>query len=82
MQKRTRSILEELEDMHRERDVGHIVETRATNLIAGAIRLIDLIEDTYSPEEAEKLTKKLTNAIRLKDSGKFTRSLRKINESK
>ena len=33
MQKRTRSLLEELESMHQERDSRLIIETRARNLI-------------------------------------------------
>ena len=44
MQKRTRSLLEELESMHQERDSRLIIETRARNLIDTAIRLFEQIE--------------------------------------
>ena len=82
MQKRTRSILEELESMHHVRDSKHVIESRAENIIASAINLIELMEETYDPEEVENLTRKLLNSIKLKDSQKFKRSLTRVNESK
>lgn len=82
MKKRTRSILEELELMHTQRDAKYVIETRAENIIASAINLIELMEETYTDEEVENLTRKLLNSIRQKDSLKFKRSLGRINESK
>ena len=79
MQKETRSILGELESLYAERDNKHIIENRANNVIASAIRLLEQIDDTYSPEQAENLTRKLINAIKLRDPGKFTRSVRKTD---
>jgi hypothetical protein len=77
MQKRTRSLLEELESMHQERDSRLIIETRARNLIEQATRLFEQIEHTYSAEQAETLQRKLLNAIRNRDSDKFARSVRR-----
>lgn len=82
MKKRTRSLLEELELMHTQRDAKYVIESRAENIIASAINLIELMEETYTEEEVENLTRKLLNSIRLKDSLKFKRSLGRINESK
>ena len=82
MQKKKRSILEELESMHLDRDSRHIIESRADNIIASAINLINLINETYSAQEADDLTRKLLNSIKLKDARKFKRSLGRINESK
>lgn len=83
MQKKTRSILEELdalyEEHHAERDARYIIESRGSNLIASAIRLVEEIERNYTPEQAENITRKLLNAIKLKDPGKFTRSVRKTD---
>ena len=79
MQKKTRSLLEELDAMYIEREKRHVIETRASNIIAGAIRLLEEIESTYAPEQAENLTRKLLNAIKLKDPGKFTRTVRKTD---
>lgn len=79
MQKRTRSILEELDNLYVERDLKLMIETRASNLIDTAIRLIEQIESVYSAEQAEVLTRKLLNAIRNKDSNKFARSVRRAH---
>jgi hypothetical protein len=79
MQKKTRSLLEELENLHTERDSRHIIENRASNIIASAIRLLEQIDETYTPEQAENLTRKLINAIKLRDPGKFTRTVRKTD---
>ena len=79
MQKKTRSLLEELDTMYIERDSRHIIETRASNIISSAIRLLEQIDESYTPEQAENLTRKLINAIKLRDPGKFTRTVRKTD---
>ena len=84
MQKQTRSILEELDTLYTERkanvdDRRYVIESRATNVIASAIRLLEQIEDSYNPEQAENLTRKLINAIRFKDPGKFIRSVKRTD---
>jgi hypothetical protein len=79
MQKKTRSILEELESLHSERDSRHVIENRANNIISSAIRLLEQIDASYTPEQAENLTRKLINAIKLRDPGKFTRTVRKTD---
>lgn len=83
MQKRTRSILDELDSMYdekfQERDRRYIVESRATNVIASAIRLIEQIESAYPPEQADNLIRKLLNAMRDKDPKKFTRTVRRTD---
>jgi hypothetical protein len=79
MQKKTRSLLEELDSMYIERDSRHVIETRASNIISSAIRLLEQIDESYTPEQAENLTRKLINAIKLRDPGKFTRTVRKTD---
>ncbi len=83
MQKKTRSILEELDALYTEknadRDRRYIIESRATNVIASAIRLIEQIESSYSAEQADNLVRKLLNAIRDKDAKKFTRTVRRTD---
>ena len=79
MQKKTRSILEELETLYAEHDARHVIENRASNIISSAIRLLEQIDSTYTPEQAENLTRKLVNAIRLRDPSKFTRTVRKTD---
>ena len=77
MQKKTRSLLEELDSMYVTRDSRWIIETRAANIIASAIRLLEQIDETYPPEQAENLRRKLLNAIGQRDPGKFTRTVRR-----
>jgi hypothetical protein len=79
MQKRTRSILEELDDLYVERDRRLLIENRAASIIANAVRLLEQIDTEFSPEQAENLQRKLLNAIRTRDSGKFARSVRRTN---
>ena len=79
MQKRTRSLLEELDDLYVERDRRLLIENRASTLIASAIRLLEQIDTEFPPEQADNLTRKLLNAIRTRDSGKFSRSVRRTN---
>jgi hypothetical protein len=79
MQKKTRSLLEELDSMYIERDQRHVIENRASNIIASAIRLLEQIDENYAPDQAENLTRKLINAIKLRDPGKFTRTVRKTD---
>ena len=86
MQKKTRSILEELDSIYTERysnqnERRYILESRGSNVISSAIRLMEQIEEFYDPEEAENLQRKLLNAIRAKDPKKFYRSLRRADEN-
>lgn len=79
MQKRTRSILDELESLYSERDKNLVIESRAANIIAGAINLLEQIDAAYPPDQAENLTRKLLNAIRTRDTSRFSRTVRKSN---
>lgn len=85
MQKQTRSILQELEMLYAEKkpqqDRRYIIETRASNVMASAIRLVEQIESMYPPEVSENLVRKLLNAIRTKDPAKFTRTVRRSDEN-
>jgi hypothetical protein len=79
MQKKTRSLLEELDSMYIERDQRHVIENRASNIIASAIRLLEQIDSSYSTEDAQNLQRKLINAINQRDPGKFTRTVRRTD---
>jgi len=83
MQKKTKSILEELDSIYEEkfadRDKRYIIESRADNVISSAIRLIEQIEEAYPDEIAENLKRKLLNAIRDKSPQKFTRTVRRTD---
>jgi len=57
MQKKTRSLLEELQSIGENRDINHIIESRASNIITSAINLIELMQKHYPSERAELLEK-------------------------
>lgn len=78
MQKRTRSILDELDSMLAHRDKDNLVESRASHVIQGAINLVNYIKENYDEETALELERRLLNSIRTQDVSKFTRGIRKI----
>jgi hypothetical protein len=65
--------------MYIERDQRHIIENRASNVIASAIRLLEQIDASYTAEDAQNLQRKLINAINQRDPGKFTRTVRRTD---
>lgn len=81
MQKKTKSLLEELQSFGDTRDMNHVIESRASNIITSAINLIELMQKHYPSEKAELLEKKLLSAIKSKDQNRFSKSLRKKNEN-
>ena len=81
MHKKTRSLLEELEAIGNNRDTKHIIESRASNIITSAINLLEMIQKQYDPEKAAVLERKLLGAIKARDTSRFSKSIRKDNES-
>jgi len=82
MKLRTRSILQELNDIGDSRNTDSLIETRANNVINSAINLIESFNKHYSPEEADELERRLINSIKGQDVTKFHRGIKKIAESK
>lgn len=80
MQKRTRGILTELDELLTHKDKDNLLETRANNIINGAINLIKYIHENYEPEKAGELERRLLNAIKGQDPSKFSRGIRKIKD--
>jgi hypothetical protein len=79
LQKRTRSILTELDELLTHKDKDNLLESRANNIINGAINLIRYIRENYDAEQALELERRLLNAIKGQDPAKFTRGIRKIS---
>ena len=83
MQRQTRSLLEELNNYADRKDRSYLLESRANNVIASAIHLVQMIDETYSADDALDLKKRLFNAIKTQDPRKFTRGIRRVqNEGK
>ena len=81
MQKQTKSLLEELETLSKNRDTKYIIESRGHNIITSDINLLDLINKHYTSEQAALLERKLLSAIKSKDQTRFSKSLRKNNDT-
>jgi hypothetical protein len=56
-----------------------VIENRAANVIASAIRLLEQIDESYTAEDAQNLQRKLINAISQRDPAKFTRTVRRTD---
>ena len=80
MQTRTRSLLTELDELLTHKDKENLLESRANNIINGAINLINHIRENYDIETATKLENRLLNAIKGQDPTKFSRGIRKIKD--
>jgi len=81
LQKRTRSILDELDGLLAHKDKENLVESRASNVIAGAINLINYIKENYDADTAGELERRLLNSIRSQDPSKFTRGIRRMRNN-
>lgn len=78
MQKKTRSILDELADLTSRRgDVVQLTENRAVHVIQGAVNLLNYLKENFDAETAADLEKRLINSIRTGDQTKFIRGIRK-----
>ncbi len=82
MKLKTRSILQELNEIADVRNKDILFENRATNIINSAINLLETIKKHYDAEQADELERRFINAIKGQDAAKFTRGIRKIAESR
>ncbi len=78
LQKKTRSLLAELDSLRLQKDRESFVESRASSVIQGAINLLQFIRENYDPETAGELERRLVNSIRSGDGTKFARGIRRI----
>ena len=82
MKVKTRSILQELNEIGNTRNTDSLIETRANNVINSAINLIESFHKHYSAEDADELERRFINSIKGQDSAKFSRGIKKIIESR
>lgn len=82
MKKRTRSILQELNELSMSRNNDHMIEAKAANLIQSSINLLNKINETYDSVTAGELERRFLNSIKSGDPRKFKRSISKIMENK
>lgn len=78
MQKQTRSMLTELDELLIHKDKENLIESRANNLINGSINFINYLRECYDQETAGELERRFINAIKGQDTSKFSRGIRKL----
>lgn len=76
--RRSRSILEEISSYVPQRSKEDLIEARAQHIIVSAINLLESIDETFSPDEAEALKKRFVSSIRGSDPNRFTRMVNRI----
>ena len=76
--RRSRSILEELNQISIDRDRNHVVENRGEHVIRSAINLLEQIDRFYDSDTAKDLSNRLINSIKGRDSSKFSRGIKKL----
>ena len=82
MKIKTRSILQELNDIADRRDTESLIQSRATNIINSAINLIESMHKHYDQTTAIELERRFINSIKGSDSSKFDRGIKRVVESK
>ena len=82
MDKKFRGIVDELFDYAPPRDKELFIESRGQQVIASALNLIRLINESFDEETASDLSKRLIRAIANEDQEKFTRKLRQLRENR
>jgi|TARA_Y100000385_G_C13052442_1_gene620434 predicted metal-dependent peptidase len=82
MKKRTRSILEELNNVYGQRNNDYSIDAAASNIIESSINLLQRINDTYDNETALDLERRFLNSIRSGDPRKFRRYMKNLIESR
>ncbi len=82
MRKRTRSILEELNNVHTSSRGDEFIQSTGTNIIESSINLIQKLYETYDEKTAGELERRFLNSIRAGSSKKFVTGVTKVIESK
>lgn len=80
MKRKTKSILEEINDLVPSKSRQEVINSRASHVLSSVINFLDSIHESYDRDTAETLERKLLNAVRARDASKFTNSLRRVEE--
>ena len=82
LKRTTRSLLEELNSVAERHHSEAAIESRATHVIDSAVNLLNLIRESFNPEQAYELERRMLNSIKAGDSSKFIRGIRKLRDIK
>jgi len=76
--RRSRSILEEISSYVPQKSKEELIEARAQHIIVSAINLLETINESFTEDEAEALRKRFLSSIRGSDPERFSRMVKRI----
>ena len=76
--RKSRSILEEISTYVPQRSKEDLIEARAQHIIVSVINLLESIDESFDPAAAEMLKKRFVSSIRGSDPNRFTRMVKRI----
>jgi predicted secreted Zn-dependent protease len=82
LKKRTRSLLEEINDLAPSRDMTSLLESRGTNAISALINLMEMIDTNYDSVTAQDLQKRIMLSVKNRDPELFNRGVKKLRNDK
>lgn len=82
MKKRTRSLLEEINDLAPVRDKNNILASRGANAISAIINIMEMVDANFDVETAQDLQKRIMLSIKNRDPERFNRGIKKLREDK
>lgn len=82
MSDKIKSLLDELDHMIPKKDKYTVLEARVNHFLTSGINLLKQIEENFSPEEADELSRRLFNSLKGRDPAKFERKIRQLREDR
>ena len=82
MKKRTKSLLEEINNIAPSKDKAQLLESRGVNALSSMINLLEMIEETYDADIAQDLQKRMVLSLKNRDPSRFVRGIKKMRDSK
>ena len=82
MTDKIKSLLDELDHMVPTKDKYTVLEARVHHFLSSGINILKQIEENFSPEEADELSRRLFNSLKGRDPAKFKRKIRQLKEAK
>jgi len=82
MKKRTRSLLEEINNLSPTKDRINILESRGTNAISAIMNVLEMVDANYSDEDAQDIQKRIMLSIKNRDPERFNRGIKNLRNKK
>jgi len=82
MKKRTRSLLEEINNLSPTKDRINILESRGTNAISAIMNVLEMVDANYSEQDAQDIQKRIMLSIKNRDPERFNRGIKNLRNKK